>query len=293
MGAGLVLLLACSPSPGGLTESPLAADIQPAAPIELRFGVYTADKASDMVRQFRPVLDELEKSMTAGLGERVRIRMEIAVDYERGRDDLLSGRVDFARFGPASFVLARGENPHLKLLAMEHKKGERVFWGVVCVPTDSSVQSLGELRGRRFAFGDSTSTIGRYLAQQALFENGVYASDLGSWSYLGRHDMVGTAVAAGDFDAGALKEATFRKLVDKGLRLRELARFPNVTKPWVARADMPSEIAEALKQALLDMQDPIALEALGKSGFLEAEAADYEPIQLAMEASQSFFKSSK
>jgi ABC-type phosphate/phosphonate transport system substrate-binding protein len=56
---------------------------------------------------------------------------------------------------------------------------------------------------------------------------------------------------------------------------------------------MPSEIAEALKQALLDMQDPIALEALGKSGFLEAEAADYEPIQLAMEASQSFFKSSK
>jgi len=256
----------------------------------LRFGVYTADKASDMVRQFRPLLDVLEFDLSEQLGEQVRIRMEVATDYESGREDLLMGRIDFARFGPASFVLARQENPHVQLLAMEHKKGEKQFFGVICAPSESAIMDISDLKNKRFAFGNETSTIGRYLAQQVLVESGIHASDLARWAYLGRHDLVGTAVAAGNYDAGAIKEATFLKLVDKGLRLKELARFPNVTKPWVARPCLPDQMTKQLRQALLNLDDEQALAALGKSGFLPAGWSDYQAISSAMEGSEQFFR---
>lgn len=75
---------------------------------------------------------------------------------------------------------------------------------------------FSQLRGQTFAFGDERSTIGRYLSQLLLVQHGIRADELLSYEYLGRHDRVGTAVGAGQFDAGALKESTFRKLKKKG-----------------------------------------------------------------------------
>ncbi|MCH8138040.1 MAG: zinc-binding dehydrogenase [Proteobacteria bacterium] len=72
-----------------------------------------------MVRKFRPVLDALEASMSGELGEPVHIKMHVAGDYEAGIEDLVTGAVDFARFGPASYVLAKERNPELRILAVD------------------------------------------------------------------------------------------------------------------------------------------------------------------------------
>ena len=64
---------------------------------------------------------------------------------------------------------------------------------------------------------------------------------------------LGTAVGAGLFDAGALNESTFNKLVKKGVPIRELARFTNVTKPWIARAGLSDRIFNALQETLWEM----------------------------------------
>ena len=41
---------------------------------------------------------------------------------------------------------------------------------------------------KSFAFGNSRSTIGRYLSQNYMMSEGIYADDLIDFSYLGRHD---------------------------------------------------------------------------------------------------------
>ena len=73
-----------------------------AAPLEIAFGTYTADKPTDVVDQFRPLLDRLAQKLSAAMARPVHIRMQIAPTYERGVADLVEGRVDIARFGPAS-----------------------------------------------------------------------------------------------------------------------------------------------------------------------------------------------
>jgi hypothetical protein len=45
------------------------------------------------------------------------------------------------------------------------------------------------------------------------------------------------SVADGQFDAGALK-GKFTKLQRSGRDLVEVARFPNVTKPWIGGSDL-------------------------------------------------------
>jgi phosphonate transport system substrate-binding protein len=95
------------------------------ADVTLKFGVYTSDKPTTMVKMFRPVLNALEAKLTEKLGEPTRISLQVAATYDQGIDDLVAGRVNFARMGPASYVVSKDRNPDLQLLAMESKDGEQ------------------------------------------------------------------------------------------------------------------------------------------------------------------------
>lgn len=268
-----------------------AASAVPAnAEFTLAFGVYASDKPSAMVRQFRPILNALETSLTKLAGEPVRVRMQIAKTYEQGVIDLVAGKVDFARFGPASYIRAREADPRVDILVVESNKGRKTFNGVIAVAKDSPIQTVADLRGKSFAFGAERSTIGRYLSQLHLMRNDIRASDLKNFEYLGRHDAVGAAVGSGRFDGGALKQSTFKGMVKKGVQLRAIARFPNVTKPWIARGGLSAKYKKLLRKTLLALKDPTALKALKKDGFLEGTDEDYAGIRESIQNNHKFFR---
>ncbi len=257
--------------------------------LRLNFGVYSSNKPSAMVKVYRPILKELETNMSRRLERDVDIRMQIAKDYDQGISHLINGRVDFSAFGPASYIEAKRMNKDISILAIENVNNSKVFYGIIAVGLDSPITSIKELKGKSFAFGDEGSTIGRFLSQLELEQAGIRASDLNRFEYLGRHDKVGTAVGAGSFDAGALNEKTFKKLTEAGEPIRELVRFPNVTKPWIARSGLDQEILEALRASLLEVNDKKILAALKIEGFLEGNDTDYKVIRKAMENNHAFF----
>lgn len=259
------------------------------ADIKLSFGLYSSDTPTTLVKKFRPIINSLEKKLSKDLSTNVSIKLSISKSYEEGIDSLVNGQVDFARFGPASYVSASERNHGISLLAMETKKGQKVFKGIICVHKDSPIKSVSDLVGKRFAFGSEKSTIGRYLSQQYLLEHGIRASDLETYEYLGRHDKVGYAVAKGKFDAGALKENTMKKLIKAGLPLRAIAEFSNVTKPWIARADLDEKLVSALKNALINFDDKQALSGIKRDGFVAADEKDYQKIRDAIKSNSAFF----
>jgi len=261
----------------------------PFAETTLTFGVYTSDKPSVMVKKFRPILNAMEKQLATELGSPVKIKMKVAKSYEEGVQDIITGRVDMSRLGPASYVEVKEKNPEISILAMESNKGKKSFNGIICVREDSNIKNITDLKGKRFAFGSQRSTIGRYLSQKYLAENGVTASDLAGFDYLGRHDKVGEAVAQGSYDAGALKEGTFDKLVKKGRKLKKLATFSNITKPWVASSKMANNMKSAITNILLAMRDPVALKPLKNNWFVEGSDHDYDEIRISIEKNKLFF----
>ncbi len=259
------------------------------AEISLVFGVYTSDKPSAMVRQLRPSLDIIAKRAGEILDEDVKIRLQVVKGYTAGAELILSGKVDFMRLGPASYVKVKKQDPGIELLAMENKNGANKFNGYIAVHTDSDITDVRQLKGRTFAFGSKRSTLGRYFAQLHLAHAGVFARDLKRYEYLGRHDKVGAAVGAGLFDAGALEETMFAKLVAKGMPLRAIATMRNATKAWAARTGLAPRLKQALRQALLDLDDPAALAALRFEGFLAGDDSDYDATREAIEKNPRFF----
>src|SRR5207249_4194439 len=134
--------------------------------------------------------------------------LTIFKSYDDGIKALCEGTVDFVHFGPASYIEAKRRNQKIELLAMEHENGEKRFQGVIFVAKASPIQTLADIRGKRFAFGDRNSTIGRWLVQAELVKADVFIDDLAGFKYLERHDQVAAAVEHGDFDVGAVKASS-------------------------------------------------------------------------------------
>lgn len=240
-----------------------------------------------MHRKFKPVLTYLHNHMTALLQKPIGLKLRIFKDYQQANDAIVHGKVDFVRFGPASYVKAKGCNAKLELIAMEERQGQHFFYGVIIVPTNSKVQTLAQLKGSRFAFGNQRSTIGRYLSQAALVEVGIQGKDLASFDYLGRHDKVFKVVALGHYEAGAVKETTVARYNQHG-EVRIIHSFQNVTKPWIARAGLDGKIMHALKKSLLNLSDVTILKELKISGFLPTSDAHYEVTRQGMRLAKQF-----
>ncbi len=255
--------------------------------LSLSFGVYQTDKATVMYKTFIPILESIQDSVSKELGRPADIELTIFKSYDDGIRALVNGQVDLVHFGPASYIKAKAANPALQLVAMEHEKGEKRFKGVIAVKTDSPFKTIEDLRGKRFAFGDRNSTVGRYLVQAQLVDNGIYARDLASFKYMERHDQVAGAVELGDFEAGSVKSSTFKKYAEKGT-LRMLADFENVGKPVVARAGFDPAVLVAVQHAFYGLKDEAILKDLKVSGFLPTSDAEYDFVRAGMKKSALF-----
>lgn len=252
------------------------------AEIQLVFGVYPSEKPSKMVKRFRPALDAIETYMTRDLGEEVAIKTQVMSGYEKGLESLIIGEVDFARLGPASYVMGKHEDSDIALLSLESENGTTVWDGVIVVRDDTDITEVANLKGRTFAFGSKRSTLGRFFAQTYLADVGIHAKDLGGYDYLSHHEAVGLAVAAGRYEAGALNRRKFEELKRRGMRLREIASFENVTRAWVARSRLEPRLQASLRAALLSIEDPAILQTLGFDGFLPGRDVDFDRTRRAL-----------
>jgi phosphonate transport system substrate-binding protein len=261
-------------------------------PLRLRFGVYPSDRATIMYRKFTPVLDALSAPLETLLKREVDIHLTIFEDYASGIEALANGDVDFVRVGPASYILAEQLNPKITLLAMELRRGLKRFNGLIIAKKESEINTIKDLQGKTFAFGDSNSTIGRYLAQSLMVDDGISADSLESFDYMHRHDHVAKAVINGTHDAGALKASTYKKLCDPD-KIKIVVAFENVTKPWVARSGLPMEIRNAITESLLILEDPKIIDELGCSGFVRASSKEYELVRKAMKNAEEFVPKKK
>lgn len=255
----------------------------------LVFGTYAFEKPTTTVQKMRPILDALENRLQEQLGKPVKIRLQIARNYHRAIQDLAQGRVDFGRYGQAAYVLAKEENPDLDILAVEGDQKKKTFQSVIIVHNDSRIFSLDDLTGKSFAFGSIYSTTGRYFPQNFLTSRGITVRNLSRYSYLRRHDRVGWAVSDRIYDAGAVSRWVYEDLKKRGAKIRPIASFANITKPWVARAALSDEMKSAIRDALISLRGVQVLNLIKKDCFLPGDDSDYDNVRITIANNRLFF----
>jgi phosphonate transport system substrate-binding protein len=227
------------------------------------------------------------------------IDLHIYSNYDAAISAIVEQKIDFARFGPASYIKSKTKNPRVGLLGMEEREGGKTFYGYIIVRADSDINEIKDLRNKTIGFGDPNSTIGTNLFQKLLVDNEIYKKDLKECKHFTGHNKVAEAVLNQEVDAGAVKESTFEEYQNRIGGLKKLPyTLENVTKPWVARSGLEAGTAAALREALLalDAERPQEAEALSRlskgkdlTGFAPARDSNYQKIREAIEVAKKAY----
>jgi phosphonate transport system substrate-binding protein len=147
------------------------------------------------------------------------------------------------------------------------------------------VQTLGDIRGRAFAFGDQAST-SSHLAPRAHIQKrtGLVGDRDHRAVHLGTHDAMARAVQAGQVPADALSEQIFRTLLQRGIveeaKLRVLDHSdPIPNYPLVMQGDLAPALKQAIRDAFLDLKDPALLRNFRVEGFAPTDNAAYDVLR--------------
>lgn len=246
---------------------------------ELTLGIHPFKPPTTLIKSFTPLVNYLSRK----LNEPGSIK--ISKNYQAHIDSVGQDKFDLAYMGPAPYVhmvQAYGQKP---LLARQVINGSPVFHGKIFVHKDSAIQSIEELKGKRFAFGDPNSTMGHLVPRYMLWQAGVRVEQFASFKHISDHMNIVLAVLAGDFDAGAVKEDVFFAQQQRGLR--PIATSPPIFDHlFVARKRLPAEKVEALRNALLNLaNEPNGKEILqamtpGVTALVPAADQDYDNLRV-------------
>ena len=262
----------------------LAACKPQASASTLRVSMIPTTDPSKAMREIQPLVDYLGKRTGA------KVEITIPTNYAAVVEALVNDQVDVAHLGGFTYVQA-SKRAGVKPLVQRDR--DREFHSKFVTQPGSSIQSLADLKGRSFAFGDVNSTSGHLMPEYFMRREGVDPQVIAKAIYTGGHDATLLAVANGKVDAGALDEAVFQRLTTNGKVDPAKVRVFWTTPPfldyvWVARKGLPGNVAQAIADAFLaldgsDPQQKQILESLSAARYVRAEDASYDRLRLAAE----------
>ena len=240
----------------------------------LRFGSVALESPLVMHKRLTPLANYLSRVL-----ERP-VELVLSPNISTAIDNLIHDQVDIAFLTPAAYVRTHQisqTEPLVKARIGDHAS----FRLAIISRADGPVNTVDDLKGRRFAFGDR-----RALLQRAtLYSAGLKLEDFDRYDFLDHLDNVIRAVLHGAFDGGVVAEIAARKWETRGLRIIYLSpELPSFNISASRRLDetTTARIKEALLR--LDIRQP-GDRAVIKSidpeytGFLPANDADYDIVR--------------
>lgn len=159
-------------------------------------------------KDFQPIFSAIEQS--TGL----KFDIKVGQSYGSVVEAMCTGAADIAWYGPVTYLQAKGRGCS-ELLALAVSKGQSVYYSGLFARTDSGINSVADLKGKKVALGDVNSTSSFAVPVAMMMANGVQpARDLGSINMAGSHANVLKALAEGQVDAGGASFDSFEKAVN-------------------------------------------------------------------------------
>jgi phosphate/phosphite/phosphonate ABC transporter binding protein len=222
-------------------------------------------------------------------------------NYDALVEAFVSREVDLAWNGPLAYVkIRRRLTAPCKVVAM--RDIDVGFTTHFITQTDSSIQRLEDLAGKRFAFGSQGSVQAGLLAYYYLKHGGVHPErDLKHYTFHEQRPQSGQAdeaavvrlVAAGEYDAGAVSGDAMKKLRAKGRFPEEKVRVFWSSPPYshccfTAQGEMDEQLAQRITAAFASMNytDPAHREVLdleGCTAFVPGTPEGFDTLEKAAE----------
>jgi phosphonate transport system substrate-binding protein len=250
-----------------------------AAARDVRVGMIPdAGSTQVSVEEKAPLRDYLSKAM----GQPVELI--IPTNYNATVEALGNDTLDFAYLGGLTYIKAHAR---YGVVPIVQREADRQFHSLFITQSASPIQSLQDLKGRTFAFGDINSTSGHLMPFEALQRARIDAGkDLKS-RYTGSHPATAKAVEVGAVEAGAIDESVYQAMLKdaklNGAKVRVFFTTPPfVDYVWVARKQVDESLRDKFGQAFLNLQqgrDDRILTILRGDKYVRATDDEYDTLR--------------
>lgn len=257
---------------------------------ELKLGVLAKRGAPQAMTQWGPTGEYL----SAKMGEPVTI---VPLKFEAIEPMVKEGKVDFVLANSAFYVGLEDKYKAKAIVTMiNSREGKALdkFGGVIFAKAGSPINTLADLKGKKFMIVDRKSFGGAHMAWKVLKDNGIDPEkDFAAFVEGGKHDNVVLAVLNGSMDAGTVRSDTLERMQGEGkIKMSDFKiinqvkdDFPFVHStplypewPIAAAAHVKPDVAAKMAAALKAMpKDSPAAKAGNVVGW--AAPANYAPVR--------------
>jgi phosphonate transport system substrate-binding protein len=248
----------------------------------LRLSMIPTTDPGKVVRESEPLIAYLEKETGA------KIELTVPTNYAAVVEAIANDQVDIAYLGGFTYVQA---SKRAGVVPLVQRDRDQNFHSLFITQQDSGINSLADLKGRTFAFGDVNSTSGHLMPEYFMREAKVDPDVIVRAIYTGGHDATALAVANKKVDAGALDEAVYQKMTKEGKLDPSQVRVFYTTPPfydyvWAARKGLDPKLADSFTAAFLklDANNPehkAILDLLNAAKYVKAEDGSYDKLRQA------------
>ncbi|MEA5571087.1 phosphate/phosphite/phosphonate ABC transporter substrate-binding protein [Calothrix sp. UHCC 0171] len=266
---------ACSASPPKSTQKSPPSSQETV----LRISVQPTQDRFEQERMIAPLDAHLEQV----LGQQVDFI--IAKNYQESVDMVVDGRANGVYGGVVSYFEALERGAKVKPLVAPIDADTVRPWYRSClvVAANSSIKTLQDLKGKRVAFVDRSSTSGYLVPLAALKQEGIDPDrHFSQVVFGGTHGEIEELLATNQVDAIATNLATYNQRQQQGEGEKPLIIWesdPIPHAPILVSSDLPPELIKKLKKAFLTTPAGIQdLMGAKSAGYTLVEDEDYESI---------------
>ena len=245
---------------------------------EILLGIHPFKSAKTIQKTFTPLAEYISDILNQP------VRIEISRDYQHHIQLISENKLDIAYMGPVSFVQLINRHGDKPILARLEVQGTPTFQGFIISRDDSSIRTISDIVGKRFAFGSPSSTMSHLVPRHMMWKAGISVNKLEAFDFLGNHHNVAMAVLAGKYDVGAVKEAVFYEYQARGLR--SVAATPKLSEHVFVASSRLSEIKiQRIREGMLRLHKTSngidVLHAIkgNATGLVPAQTSDYDNLR--------------
>ncbi len=261
----------------------------------LNMGIIPAEDPKAMMEQYKPMKEWLEKQIGSC------IEYFTATDYSGVVEAMRSKKVDFAWFGPFSYVMAK-ERAGAEAFAVGVDPTGKTTYRSLILATPEVAQKLGitsplvgeegmKILAQKLSnfkkqfhiiFVDPASTSGYAVPRYYMHIAGIDEKAFKKVGFISTHDAAELAVAKKIVDMAADSDITYEKMVSQGKISKEtnviLWKSPELPgSPWAYRKDL-SEDLKKLREAFYKLPKDIAAGYGNIVGYRPVSDKDYTII---------------
>ena len=178
-------------------------------PLEFGVGLFQPDKEKNDAT-YKPLAEYLAQK----LGRPVKLR---TVDTWEGlAKSLASSETDMALMGPWGYVLANHQ-AGAQAVATILYQGKPEYFAIMVTNPKSGINSIEDLQGKTFAFGDKGSTSGYLIPFFEFYKRHLDVDQYFSKVIYTKHQAIETQVTRGELDAGADYNRNRDAMIEQGL----------------------------------------------------------------------------